>query len=58
MNRRLVLASVLAVAICGSAAPALASGAEPRREKLCVTQPTVVPEGFCITWIDPAGPAR
>ena len=57
MNVRLVVASVVAVAIGGGlAAPALAQSPEGRRHVFCVLDGTPTfpnQEGFCIGWEDP-----
>ena len=56
MNRRLVLAAVLATALGGGlAAPALASSPDTTRHKICIDHKKLLPEGFCIVWDDPTG---
>jgi hypothetical protein len=55
VNRRLIVAGTLAAALGGAlVAPALAS--EPQRQKVCVSQPTLLPDGYCITWNNPVVP--
>jgi hypothetical protein len=56
MTRRILAAGIL-VTMGALAAPALAEdpAPQPSRQKICVKQPTVLPNGFCITWIDPTG---
>ena len=59
MNRRLVLAAVVAAAVGGGlAAPALASSTEGKRHVICVLDGTPTfpnQEGLCIGWNDPMG---
>jgi hypothetical protein len=59
VNRRLIIVGTIAAALGGGlVAPALAgTGAEPQREKICVAQPTLMPDGYCITWNNPFGQA-
>jgi hypothetical protein len=58
VNRRLIVAGTLAAALGGAlVAPALAgSTTEPQRQKVCVSQPTLMPDGYCITWNKPVVP--
>jgi hypothetical protein len=57
VNRRLIVAGTLTVALGGAlVAPALAgTPTEAKREKVCVSQPTLLPDGYCITWNNPVG---
>jgi hypothetical protein len=56
VNRRLLITAFVAAALGGGlAAPALADDGDPQRDKICVKQPTLLPNGYCITWIDPTG---
>jgi hypothetical protein len=53
MTRRILAAGIL-VTMGALAVPALAEDPPPQpRQKICIKQPTVLPNGFCITWIDP-----
>ena len=57
MKRRLIVAGTLAAALGGGlVAPALAGTDTPQREKICVAQPTLLPDGYCITWNNPGAP--
>jgi hypothetical protein len=58
VNRRLIVAGTLTVALGGAlVAPALAAPTtEQKREKVCVSQPTLLPDGYCITWNNPVVP--
>ncbi|HUR15211.1 MAG TPA: hypothetical protein VM097_12040 [Mycobacteriales bacterium] len=60
MSPRLVLAgAVVAVLGGGLAAPALAgTDSTPQRDKVCVQHPSLLPEGYCITWNNPLGPVQ
>jgi len=57
MTRRILAAGILAT-MGALAVPALAEDPPPpQRQKICIKQATVLPNGYCITWIDPTGVA-
>lgn len=59
MNRRLILTGLVATVLgCGLVAPALAEDPEPQRQKLCVKQATIFPDGYCVVWDKPLGQDR
>lgn len=58
MNRRLALtALVVSILGCGLVAPALAED-PPERQKVCVKQATIFPDGYCVVWDKPRGADR
>jgi len=56
VTRRILASGILLGALGGLAVPAFAN--EPKREKICIKQQTLLPEGYCITWNDPANQNR
>ena len=61
MNRRFVIAGVIAAAVVGGlATSASADSPETTRHKICIMTPgndPIIP-GYCITWSDPAAPQQ
>ena len=57
MTRRILAAGILAT-MGALAVPAFAEDPppQPKRQKICIKQATVLPNGYCITWIDPLKP--
>jgi hypothetical protein len=60
VNRRIVISTLVVLAVGGGLAGHAAAAEQGSRHKICILGPTPQApnqEGFCITWTDPKLPA-